>query len=224
MSKTTNAKSNSKLLTGASKNSSIVKVSTDRSVVVGDESASPKAKADVRKVLVAAQSGDESTLPVVRRMLANSTELVNMAGDAAALAEAAWVRRYAGSDVLTREALKVKAAELRRSLLGVSPTAVERLIVDRIVVCWLQVNFHDQVEVQQTERTLKQATFDMHRQESIQRRYLRALRTLTEIRRSGIGAFHLNQPHVGDPPHGHSIRSASSSNSTAHASTMAPAQ
>ena len=139
----------------------------------------------------------------VKATLSNAPALVEAAGNPGAIAENAWVRRYAGADVLTREALKLKSEQLRRELLGPHPSPLERLMVERVVICWLQVSFHDSTEAGAGDRSLRQAEFEMKRQESMQRRYLRAIRTLSEVRRLERPAMQVNiaenQLNVGCP-------------------------
>ncbi len=171
--------------TAKSPNSSIAKASTDPSEIDGGARApvAKLSKTEFASKLRAATEGDEAQLAFVKATLAKTPELVEAAGNPGAHIEAAWARRYAGRDVLTREALKLKAEHLKRELLGAQSSPLERLLVDRVLICWLQVSFHDGIEASPGDRSLHQAEFDMKRQESIQRRYLRAVRTLAEVRR-----------------------------------------
>lgn len=187
-------KRTSKTSTAKSPNSSIAKASTDPSAIDGGGNApvAKLSKTEFASKLRAATEGDESQLAFVKATLAKTPELVEAAGNPSAHAEAVWFRRYAGSNLLTREALNLKAEHLKRELLGAQSSPLERLLVDRVVICWLQVSFHDGIEAGSVDRSLRQAEFDMKRQESMHRRYLRAIRTLAEVRRLERPALQVN--------------------------------
>lgn len=183
--RTSPKKPQSKTSIAKSLNSSIAKASTGQSEIGGVAGAAlgKLSKAEFASRFKAATEGDESQLSFIKATLANAPGLIEAAGNAGALAETAWFRRYAGHDVLTREGLKLKAERLKREILGAQSSPLERLLVDRVVICWLQVSFYDGNEAASGDRSIRQAEFDMKRQESMQRRYLRAVRTLAEVRR-----------------------------------------
>jgi hypothetical protein len=106
--------------TAKSPNSSVAKASTDPSEVDGGENAplADLSEIEFAAKFKAATDGDESQLAFVKATLAKAPGLVEAAGSPSAHAEAAVFRRYAGRDLLTREALKVKAEQLKRELLG----------------------------------------------------------------------------------------------------------
>jgi hypothetical protein len=90
-------------------------------------------------VLDRARKGDESTLPVVWRILENPDSVDALGGDLALLAQMSFIKAAAGKDLVFREALVGKLASMRDELAGPNPTPIERLLVERVVACWLQV-------------------------------------------------------------------------------------
>jgi hypothetical protein len=48
-----------------------------------------------------------------------------------------------------------KAAELRKVVAGDSPSLLAQLLADRVVVCWLQVSFYDNLVAQTPETHLQ---------------------------------------------------------------------
>src|SRR5437763_342704 len=58
-------------------------------------------------------------------------------------AQAAWVHLAAGQNLFLQESLERRAAELKSDLAGEQPSALERLLVERVVATWLQVNYAD---------------------------------------------------------------------------------
>ena len=152
------------------------KPTTKALVRLGD----PKAQ----KVLDAAQAGDPSVLPTIRGWLETAPALLDSAGNIAAIAEKKWTERIAGKNLLVREAVAGKLATLKASLAGQAPSAIERLLVERVAACWLQLSFLDSIEAQnQGGQSFRRAEFDLKRQGSAQRRHLAAIRTLAEVRR-----------------------------------------
>ena len=89
------------------------------------------------------RDGDESTLPVVRKLLQDPHAADQLGGNLAEQAEQSLIRAAAGKDVLFREALSRKLELMRADLSGPSPTPLERLLVERVVACWLQVQDAD---------------------------------------------------------------------------------
>ena len=179
------AKGNSTSSIKGSQKSSSSQDSIAPSAADGDASALNPAREmiDVRDKLHAAQHGDESLAGWVRGTLKRAPHMLASAGDVAAMAETAWVQRYAGQDIVCREAIILKAAEIRASLLHPGASGLERILADRVVVCWLQVNFYDNVASKIGSGTFKDAELSLKRQDSAQRRYLRAARTLAEVQR-----------------------------------------
>jgi hypothetical protein len=99
----------------------------------------PRTVEEIRALLKRSRAGDESTVPVVRKMLDNPAALRMFGGDLAAEVITSFTNAMAGQDVGFREAVTHKLEQLRTELLGDSPTPVECLLVERVVACWLQV-------------------------------------------------------------------------------------
>ena len=60
----------------------------------------------------------------------------------------------------------------------------ERLLVDRVVACWLQVHYADAVYAQgMKDLTFNQGDYYQRRQDRAHRRYLSAIRSLAQVRR-----------------------------------------
>src|SRR3954453_24006630 len=88
--------------------------------------------------------GDESTLPLIRTMfdLFPSGSRI-LGGDLAHEAAQAFVRAITGNNLVQREALCRKMDELRSELGGANPEPLERLLVERVVLCWLHAHHAD---------------------------------------------------------------------------------
>src|SRR5262249_23621217 len=98
----------------------------------------PGLKALIRR----ADKGDASALSVVREYYDNHPELWEHVGNIAASAEHHLLSiGFEGS--VRREAISRKLRTLGAELAGPSPTPSERLLVERVVACWLHVNYAD---------------------------------------------------------------------------------
>lgn len=133
-----------------------------------------------------AQDGDLSALPDLRRWLVQEPALWQQCGDLAKHAELAWLRLVAGKNLVLQESMPRKLAEMKSKLGGAEPTALERLLVERIVICWLQVH-HADVEAASGQRAsaAHPATAEQLRKRiaSAQRFYLQAIKQLALVRK-----------------------------------------
>src|SRR5262249_48392568 len=86
-----------------------------------------------------------------------------------------------------------KLEQLRAELAGANPTPIERLLVERIVACWLQVQDAD-IRYAQSQRdcTLKQAEYYQRRMSHAHKRYLSALKTLALVRKLALPVLQVN--------------------------------
>jgi hypothetical protein len=104
-------------------------------------------------------------------------------GDIARHARESWITLITDQDLAAKEVITRKADSLRADLAGPDPTPLERLLVDRIIACWLQVNHADAMVAQAGDVSLRQADFARKRQNSAHRRYLTAIGALVTVRR-----------------------------------------
>jgi hypothetical protein len=72
---------------------------------------------------------------------------------------------------------------MRSELAGPSPTPLGRLLVDRIVTCWLQISDADVRAAQAKDLSPSWAEFYQRRMDRAHRRYLSAIKTLATVRR-----------------------------------------
>jgi hypothetical protein len=154
----------------------------------------PASPADELEGLIErAREGDLSTLPEVRRVLRDPAQVDALGGDLALQAEMSFVHALAGDDLVLREALPLKMESLRTELAGPDPTPVERLLVERVVACWLQVQDADVRYAQrQGDITHEQGDYYQRRMDRAHKRYLSALRTLALVRKLGVPVLQVN--------------------------------
>jgi hypothetical protein len=157
------------------------------------EEEAPKTIEEIRALLKRTRAGDESTVPVVRKMLQNPAYLRMFGGELAEEVVSSFTKAMAGENVGFREAVLKKLELLRAELLGENPTPVERVLVERAVACWLQVQDAEIRAAQgQSNATIKQIDFFQRRMDATNRRFLAAVKTLALVRKLAVPALQVN--------------------------------
>lgn len=139
----------------------------------------------LEQMLVQAERGETSVLPALRELFDEEPHYWEQVGNVALQAQRCVLKLAAGKNQLAQEAMERKADELRQALAGPAPTALECLLVDRIVICWLQANDADRTDATRTQNGVDLALGDylQRRQDRAHRRYLAAIKTLAQVRR-----------------------------------------
>ncbi len=134
-----------------------------------------------------AQKGDDSTLPALRELMRDPYYVEVLGGNLARQAETGFIEAAYPRNLMFQEALRGKLEMLRKELAGPDPTPIERLLVGRVVACWLQVQEADLHYARcKSELTLAQGDYHQRRMDRAHRRYLSALRTLAQVRRLAL--------------------------------------
>jgi hypothetical protein len=152
----------------------------------------PTTPEEIRQVIRRAEGGDAKALPALRKLL-EVPDFVDMCGgDLAQQAERSLIDTAAGKNLSFKEAMIRKIEILRKDLAGPSPTPLERLLVERIVTCWLHLHDVQIRFVQANGLSIQQAD---HRQRAIDhchRRYLSAIKTLATVRKLALPVLQVN--------------------------------
>jgi len=107
----------------------------------------------------------------------------------------ALIDQAAGNNLVIRETLARKCAALTQELAGPTPSPLERLLVERIVLCWLHLHCAEAIYWTLQDLSLRQAAFHQARISKAQARYLAAIRTLAQVRRLEVPAVQVNIGH-----------------------------
>jgi hypothetical protein len=137
----------------------------------------------VKKWLTAAEQGDAKALQKVRTQMPEYRQYVlDQYGDLGKATEWAVLTQLSGENLLFQDGLQEKVQALRQDLEGPDPSPLERLLIDRIVCCWLFTQFNELKTVvgnpspkqrEHYERSSNRAT----------RRFLAACKTLAQVRK-----------------------------------------
>ncbi|NQT39374.1 MAG: hypothetical protein HQ581_17890 [Planctomycetes bacterium] len=135
-----------------------------------------------------ANKGDEGALVEIRELLETSpaAAITVLGGDLAQAAETMLVNRITEGQAAFREALRAKLEALRAELGGSSPSPTERLLVDRVVTCWLQLAHADALAARVEKATAKHEDYLQRRQDRTHRRYLSAVKMLATVRKMAL--------------------------------------
>lgn len=146
----------------------------------------------VTKSLVAkVQAGDSVARAELKRGLILAGRKADVLASPSRRLENAVVKRMS-SEPLNSALFEAHAQNMRDELAGPSPSPLEYLLVERIVVTWLLVNQLDLADVCAGSRSLSLAEFDGKRAFRAHRRFLAAVKTLAEVRRLSVPTLQVN--------------------------------
>ena len=150
----------------------------------------PKAVTDVEPTsdyatnLDRARKGDKIAFEALKEGLPVGSDLWQRAGDLSLKAEKTIITTAFGvDDLVVLEGVRRQLDALKRDLNGSSPTPIERVLVDRIGVCWLALNLAEIIYHQ--AKGLSPNLDDSHQRriDRCHHRYLSAIRALAVVRR-----------------------------------------
>ena len=141
-----------------------------------------------------ADTGDKTVLPALRAAFETYPAVWRQLGDMARTARQSLVRRIAGEKhAALQEIYYRKLTAMQEELAGPQPAPLERLLVERIVTCWLHLSYAETIYAQHMQDlSLRQAEFHEQWMSKAQARYLSAIRTLAQVRRLGVPAVQIN--------------------------------
>ena len=139
-----------------------------------------------------AQRGDETALAPLREVLKNPAYVNMLGGDLALQTQLTLIDKFSGNNLLYKESLRRKLELLRTDLAGAAPSALERLLVDRIVACWLHLHHLEAIYANRESMALELGTFYQRSISAAQKRYLSAIRALAQIRKLSLPVLQVN--------------------------------
>jgi len=139
--------------------------------------------ARLRVLVEQANQGDQAALAELRRFLDVHPEIWQTCGDLGRVAERAWLDVLVGNDTLARASAQRHLGAMKAELIGPRPTSLERLLADEIAVSYLA---KQHAEVSATSGgSIAQVSFRQRRLEGAARRFVRAVKTLADLRAAG---------------------------------------
>ncbi len=141
---------------------------------------------EIKGCFAKARDGDEEALSKIRQVLKEAPRLAQIFVDLADVFESSVLKRVAGNDPLTQEVLSPQLEIMRKELAGPNVSPLERLLAERIVACWLQLQYADAMYAEKmNDMTMAQSEYYQRQIDRFHRRYLSSIKTLAQIRKLG---------------------------------------
>ena len=151
----------------------------------------------LQATILLAQRGRKEILPKLREALDNSPELWRHFGSLTLQAQASWIHLIAGKDLYLAEALRCHLDSMREDLAGPNASSLERLMVDRILACHVQVLYFEAHEAQNPGgRNPKLDQYLLTRQDQAHRQFLSAVKTLATVRQLAARTIQVELIHT----------------------------
>ena len=138
---------------------------------------------DFESLVKKANGGNKAALVELRRVLDDNPHIWRAVGNLALHARMALARTVADGDELVYDSLMRYAYELETELLGPSPTMLERLVVQRVVACWLETNYAALSGPELTGTVGREAKLALQIRDSADRRLNAAIKSYTLVKK-----------------------------------------
>lgn len=137
-------------------------------------------------------SKDASLLPAARK-LASYPGVRDALGNIAYQSQENWIQTI-DSNLLTQESMRNKLEDMSKMLLGDNPSYLERMLVSRVLVCWLQLYHIENCFVKKHRGDMSFQLINGYQQwlDRAHNRYLSAIKMLASIRRLQLPAVQVN--------------------------------
>ena len=147
-----------------------------------DEQPTPITQAKAFSELVRRSNlGNQQCLEALRAILDQQPGIWQAVGDVSKMAERAWIAVVSPGDKLVEESIQRRLIALKAEMGGVDPNPLEKMLIDLVGVSWLAV-FEAEISAAQSGGSPQQVSIRLRRAESAQKRFLRAIKTLTTVR------------------------------------------
>jgi hypothetical protein len=139
-----------------------------------------------------AQKGDRTAVPALRELFKDPATVDLLGGNLARQAQYKLIDKFSGKNLLFKETLTRKMDLMRAELAGPTPTPLERLLVDRVVACWLHLHHLEVIYSANESMTLVLGAYYQRCLSAAQKRYLAAIKALATVRRLAVPALQVN--------------------------------
>jgi hypothetical protein len=156
-----------------------------------------KTRAEMLALVARASRGDAEALPLLKQVLAGMPRLVELlGGDLPRRVAETVLSRLSAGDQAVEAAVRQKMETLRADLAGEKPTAVEGLLVERVVLTWLRLHDAELNVAGCQGASASKMRYLESRVEMLNRQYLTAIKSLATVRRL-TGPVLIGQVNIG---------------------------
>jgi hypothetical protein len=164
--------------------------------ILPDQEAMTEEQKEERKAVVErlgdltkkAEKGEKGAMPALRALLDEHPDLAWQLGDFARMAEKVLLRELCKDqeDSGTEEGMRRQFAAMREEIAGEDPSPLERLLAERVVATWIQVQILEGMWARRLRKSApKQGEHYQRQLDRAHRRYLSSIKTLAQIRKLG---------------------------------------
>ena len=142
----------------------------------------------LRELVKKAEKGNKKAVPEIRKILEESPELAWRYMTLAKLPERLFIDKMSkDKDLAAKELMEHQLAAMRKEIAGENPSPLERLLAERVVATWLQIQLFESIYASSVYQnmTIAQGNYYQKRLEQTYKRHLSAIRTLAQIRKLG---------------------------------------
>lgn len=147
----------------------------------------------INVLLRRATQGDRQAIDALRGECEATPDLWKEFGNIARQVRLKLIGKISGKNDVVGEAVAREVAALRRVWAGEHPTPLETALAERIATNWLNLHYIEAKYLQSLgELTYEEDTWHCRHIDLAERRYLRAIRALAEVRRIQLPAVQVN--------------------------------
>ncbi len=135
-----------------------------------------------------AEKGDKKARTGLHHILRENSDLAWQYMDYGKLAEWHFVERMTeDKNFASKESLTRQLAAMREEVAGENPSPLERLLAERVVATWLQVQLFEGLYAagMYQNTSISQGSYQQKRLDRAHRNHLSAIRTLAQVRKMG---------------------------------------
>ena len=153
-----------------------------------ENSAALTVKSDIRDVIIAANTGDENALSILREQLKDelAKSLLKRVWGMASQVEMSLLNSTFGDLLGSRELVERQLRTMRKDLGWAHAPRMEQVLIERVVQTWLYLHM---IEIRQAQSPSlsdsKTKLFEL-RMEKAQRRHLKAIKMLATVRKMAL--------------------------------------
>jgi hypothetical protein len=141
---------------------------------------------ELRGLLGKAEKGDKDAVPEIRQILDEHPDLAWRFVDVAQVAEDTLIEKMTGEeDLAAKEIMRCQLEAMREEIAGGNPSPLERLLAERVVATWLQIQLFEGLYASGMSKsmTIAQGSYHQKRLDQTYRRHLSAIRALAQMRK-----------------------------------------
>jgi hypothetical protein len=152
----------------------------------GELEESEKAVEKLRDLLRLAKKDQEDAMPKIRQILSEHPDLAWRFVHLGHMGEDILIERMTREgDLATKELFRCQLEAMREEIAGENPSPLERLLAERIVATWLQIQLFEGLYASDMSKsmTIAQGSYHQKRLDQTYRRHLSAIRALAQMRK-----------------------------------------